>query len=53
VLYSCAFLFLAGAVHALSDRLALLGRPHGSGLSGAASQSLAPLNSIVGLLVQA
>ena len=46
MLYSCAFLFLAGGVLAVSDRLAL-GRPRGSGLSGAASQSLAPLNSIV------
>jgi putative membrane protein len=48
----CVFLFLAGGVLAVSDRLAL-GRPRGSGLSGAASQSLAPLNSIVALLVQA
>ncbi|PRX48367.1 putative membrane protein [Prauserella shujinwangii] len=42
VLYTCAFMVLAGVVLAVSDRMAL-GRAKGSGLGGALGQLAAPL----------
>ena len=42
VIYGCAFMFLAGIVLGISDRMAL-GRAKGEGLGGAFGQSLPPL----------
>ncbi len=50
VLYGCGFMFLAGIVLAISDRLAM-SRPKGAGLAGALSQSGPALVAIVALLV--
>jgi putative membrane protein len=46
----CLFMFLAGIVLFISDRLAL-GRPRGSGVGGALSQSLPPLIALVAIAV--
>ena len=50
VTYICLFMFLAGIVLFISDRLAL-GRPRGSGVGGALSQSLPPLIALVAIAV--
>jgi putative membrane protein len=50
VLYGCVFMFLAGTVLLVSDRLAL-SRPRGSGVAGALSQSLPPLIALVAAAV--
>ena len=46
VLYTCGFMALAGVVLGISDRLGL-GRPKGSGMGGAISQTTPPLVAIV------
>ena len=50
VIYLCSFMFLAGIVLFISDRLAL-GRPRGAGVGGALSQSVPPLVALVALTV--
>jgi putative membrane protein len=50
VSYLCLFMFLAGIVLFISDRLAL-SRPRGSGVGGALSQSLPPLVALVAIAV--
>lgn len=50
VLYTCGFMTLAGIVLGVSDRLGL-GRPKGSGLSGAISQATPPLIAIIATAV--
>jgi putative membrane protein len=49
VLYGCAFMFLAGLVLAVSDRMAL-SRPKGAGVPGALAQSLPSLVALVAVL---
>jgi putative membrane protein len=46
VLYVCLFMFLAGIILFISDRLAL-SRPEGKGVGGAVSQSAPPLMALV------
>jgi len=46
VLYTCAFMALAGVVLFISDRLAL-GRPKGTGVGGAIGQTAPPLIAIL------
>lgn len=48
VVNACAFMFCAGIVLAVSDRMEL-SRPRGSGLSGAVSQSLPALVALVAI----
>ena len=50
VSYLCLFMFLAGVVLFISDRLAL-SRARGSGVGGALSQSLPPLVALVAIAV--
>ncbi|MFZ2530353.1 MAG: DUF1304 domain-containing protein [Rhodococcus sp. (in: high G+C Gram-positive bacteria)] len=50
VIYTCTFMFLAGIVLFVSDRMAM-SRPRGAGVVGAASQSTPPLVALVALLV--
>ena len=50
VTYICVFMFLAGIVLFISDRLGL-SRPRGSGVGGALSQSLPPLIALVAIAV--
>jgi putative membrane protein len=50
VTYVCLFMFLAGVVLFISDRLAL-SRPRGAGVGGAISQSVPPLVALVALAV--
>lgn len=46
VIYLCLFMFLSGLVLLLADRMAL-SRPRGTGLGGAAGQSLPPLIALL------
>jgi len=46
VIYGCSFMFLAGIVLGVSDRMGL-GRAKGAGLSGALGQSVPPLIALV------
>jgi putative membrane protein len=48
VLYTCLFVFLAGIVLFVSDRMAL-SRPRGTGVGGAIGQSLPPLVALIAL----
>lgn len=48
VLYTCLFVFLAGIVLFVSDRMAL-SRPRGTGVGGAIGQSVPPLVALVAL----
>jgi putative membrane protein len=48
VLYTCLFVFLAGIVLFLSDRMAL-SRPRGTGVGGAIGQSVPPLVALIAL----
>jgi putative membrane protein len=48
VIYGCAFMVCAGIVLFVSDRMAL-GRPRGSGVGGAMSQSLPALIALVAI----
>jgi putative membrane protein len=50
VIYLCSFMFLAGIVLFISDRLAL-SRPRGAGVVGALSQSVPPLVALVAIAV--
>lgn len=50
VIYGCTFMFLAGIVLAVSDRMGL-GRAKGEGLSGALGQSVPPLIVLVAAAV--
>lgn len=50
VIYTCTFMFLAGIVLFVSDRMAM-SRPRGSGVVGAVSQSTPPLVALAALLV--
>jgi putative membrane protein len=48
VLYTCLFVFLAGIVLFVSDRMAL-SRPRGRGVGGAIGQSVPPLVALIAL----
>lgn len=48
VLYTCLFVFLAGIVLFVSDRMAL-SRPRGTGVGGAIGQSVPPLVALIAL----
>jgi putative membrane protein len=48
VLYTCLFVFLAGIVLFVSDRMAL-SRPRGTGVGGAIGQSMPPLVALIAL----
>ena len=50
VIYVCLFMFAAGIVLFISDRLAL-SRPRGSGVGGAISQSTPPLIALLAALL--
>ena len=50
VIYLCAFMFLAGIVLFISDRLGF-SRPRGAGVAGALSQSVPPLVALVTIAV--
>jgi putative membrane protein len=50
VLYTCAFMALAGVALFASDRMAL-SRPRGTGVGGALAQSLPPLVALVAALL--
>ncbi|WP_138998782.1 DUF1304 domain-containing protein [Rhodococcus zopfii] len=50
VIYTCTFMFLAGIVLFVSDRMAM-SRTRGSGVVGAVSQSTPPLVALAALLV--
>lgn len=50
VLYTCLFVFLAGIVLFVSDRMAL-SRPRGTGVGGALGQSVPPLVALIALVL--
>lgn len=50
VIYTCLFMFLSGIVLFVADRMAL-GRPRGTGVSGAVAQGVPPLIALVAAAV--
>ncbi len=52
IIYLSSFMVLAGIVLFVSDRLAL-GRPRGSGVTGAISQAAPPLLALISIMIAA
>lgn len=50
VMYTCLFMFLSGIVLFVADRMAL-GRPRGTGVSGAVAQGVPPLVALIAAAV--